>query len=159
MPVTRPARLSKSRFIRGIQCTKLLWWSVHERGAPELVVDSSLQAVFDRGHQVGALARDRFPRGVFVEGDYRDQDGKVERTRRAIADPSPAIFEASFQVNDVFVAVDVLERRRGGWNLVEVKSTSKVKDPHIPDVAIQLHVLRSSGLNVKRADLMHLNRE
>jgi len=69
----------------------------------------------------------------------------------------PAVFEASFLADGVFVAVDVLERRRGGWNLVEVKSTTKVKDPHSPDVAVQLHVLRSSGLDVKRSDLMHLN--
>jgi hypothetical protein len=159
VPATRTARLSKSRFTQGIQCTRLLWWSVHEPDAPELVADASLQAVFDRGHQVGALARERFPGGVLVDGEYRDVKGKVERTRRAIADGAPAIFEASFLVDDVFVAVDVLERRRAGWNLVEVKSTTKVKDPHIPDVAVQLHVVRSSGLEVKRTDLMHLNPE
>ena len=156
---TRSTRLSKSRYCYGIQCTKQLWWRVHEPKAPELVADASLQAVFDRGHQVGALAQDRFPGGVLIDGDYWDAKGKVEKTRRAIAEGAPAVFEASFLVNDVFVAVDVLEPRRGGWNLIEVKSTTKVKDPHIPDVAVQLHVLRSSGLDVKRTDLMHLNPE
>lgn len=156
-PRSRSAGLSKSRYTQGIQCTKMLWWSVHEPDAPELVVDASLQAVFDRGHQVGEEARKRFPGGVLIDGDYRDLKAKVEKTRRAIADGAPAIFEASFLVDDVFAAVDVLERRRGGWNLVEVKSTTRVKDQHIPDVALQLHVLRSAGLDVKRADLMHLN--
>ena len=159
VPRTTPTRLSKSRYCYGIQCTKQLWWRVHEPRAPELVADASLQAVFDRGHQVGALAQDRFPRGVLIDGDYWDVKGKVEKTRHAMADGAPAVFEASFLVNDVFVAVDILERRRGGWNLIEVKSTTKVKDPHIPDVAVQLHVLRSSGLDVKRTDLMHLNPE
>jgi len=34
-----------------------------------------------------------------------------------------------------------------------------VKEPHVPDVAIQLHVLRRAGLDVRRAGVMHLNRE
>src|SRR6185369_5776968 len=59
----------------------------------------------------------------------------------------------------VFVAVDVLERRRRGFRLVEVKSTLDVKEPHLPDVAIQLHVLRRAGLDMRRAEVMHLNRE
>jgi hypothetical protein len=69
------------------------------------------------------------------------------------------IFEASFTEDDVFVAVDVLERRRGGFRLVEVKSTLDVKEAHLPDVAVQLHVLRRAGLDVRHAELMHLNRE
>ena len=159
--MTRPAtkRLSKSRYCSGIQCTKLLWWLVHEPDAPELKPDASLQAVFDRGHRVGELARERFPGGVLVDAEYWNVKEKVEQTKRAIAEGAPAIFEASFVADDVFVAVDVLERRRGGWNLVEVKSTTKVKEPHYPDVAVQVHVVRSSGLDVKRADVMHLNPE
>jgi len=150
-------QLSKSRYCYGLQCTKQLWWRVHEPKAPELTPDAAQQAIFDQGHRVGEVARDRFPGGLLVDGDYWDVEGKMEKTRRAIAGGAPAIFEASFLTDGVFVAVDVLERRRGGWNLVEVKSTTKVKDPHYPDVAVQLHVLRSSGLDVKRSDLMHLN--
>ena len=159
MPRPPTKRLSKSRYCSGIQCTKLLWWLVHEPDAPELEADAALQAVFDQGHRVGDLAQERFPGGVLVDAEYWNVKEKVEQTKRAIADGAPAIFEASFVADDVFVAVDVLERRRGGWNLVEVKSTTKVKDPHYPDVAVQVHVVRSSGLDVKRADLMHLNPE
>jgi len=48
--------LSKSRFVAGWQCHRLLWWLVHEPEAPELVPDASLQAIFDRGHAVGEAA-------------------------------------------------------------------------------------------------------
>ncbi len=157
MPRPTTKRLSKSRYCSGIQCTKLLWWLVHEPAAPELEADAALQAVFDQGHRVGELAQARSPGGVLVDAEYWNVKEKVAQTERAIAAGAPAIFEASFIADDVFVAVDVLERRRGGWNLVEVKSTTKVKDPHYPDVAVQFHVVRSSGLQVKRADLMHLN--
>src|SRR5262249_34307195 len=41
-------------------------------------------------------------------------------------------------------------------------STAKrgsVKEEHLPDVAVQLHVVRRAGISVKRAEVMHLNRE
>jgi hypothetical protein len=43
------------------------------------------------------------------------------------------------------------------FDLVEVKSTARVKPEHPWDLAIQLHVLQGSGLPVRRACLMHLN--
>ena len=159
--MSRPisTRLSKTRYCAGLQCVKQLWWRVHEPKAPELIPDAGLQAVFSRGHRVGELARKRFPGGVLIDGEYWAVKEKVEKTRRAIASGAPAIFEAAFVEKDVFVAVDVLERKERGWGLVEVKSTLDVKEPHIPDVAIQLHVLRAAGLEVNSADVMHLNRE
>ncbi len=53
-------RLSKSRFVTGRQCPKLLWWKAHEPGAKELEPNKVLQDRFDQGEQVGAMARDRF---------------------------------------------------------------------------------------------------
>ncbi|MGE0393615.1 MAG: DUF2779 domain-containing protein, partial [Vicinamibacterales bacterium] len=153
-----PVRLSKSRFTSGLQCHKQLWWRVHEPDAPELVPDAARQAIFDQGHVVGAAAQARFPGGVLIDAPHRDFDARVALTRAAIDAGAPAIFEAAFFVDDVFVAVDVLERTRTGWTLVEVKSTTKVKPQHVPDVAVQVHVLRAAGLHVDRAELMHLNR-
>ena len=57
--------LSKSRFVAGWQCHKLLWWTVHEPGADELKPDKVLQDRFDQGTHVGRIARDRFPGAVF----------------------------------------------------------------------------------------------
>lgn len=59
----------------------------------------------------------------------------------------------------MFVAVDVLERNGDGFTLIEVKSSSSQKDEHIPDAAIQTHVLRQCGITVQRAEIMHLNKE
>jgi hypothetical protein len=51
-------RISKSKFVAGIQCLKRLYWQVHE---PELAaeLDDSSEAV-EQGHQVGLLAHQRF---------------------------------------------------------------------------------------------------
>ena len=151
--------LSKSRFVSGLQCPKKLWWQVHEPDAPELVPDPDTQIVFDRGHQVGELARAYVPGGILIDFEYYQVAEKVEATARALADGAPAIYEASFIADDVFVAVDILERNGDAFSLVEVKATLGVKEVHLPDVAIQLHVARRSGLVVERAEVMHLNRE
>jgi hypothetical protein len=152
-------RLSKSRFISGLQCHKQLWWRVHEPEAPELVPDVAHRALFDQGHLVGARARDRFPGGVLVDTHQSDFAGRVAQTQAALAAQAPAIFEAAFCVDDIFVAVDVLEHAARGWTLVEVKSSTGVKQHYLPDAAIQTHVLRRFGLHVERVEIMHLNRE
>jgi predicted RecB family nuclease len=153
-----PRLISKSRFCVGLQCLRRLWWQVHEPDAPELEAGARQQAIFDRGHRVGALARERFPGGTLVELGPRQVAERVEATRAALASGAPAVFEAGFAASGVFAALDVLERRRGGWTLVEVKATLDVKEPHLPDVAVQLFAARAAGLDVRRAELMHLNR-
>ena len=152
-------RLSKSRYCAGLQCHRQLWWRSHEPGAPELEPDASLEAIFNQGHVVGLAAQERFPGGVLIDFPFRAYAERLAATQVAIETKAPAISEASVMADDVFVAVDILERVPGGWTLVEVKSTTQVKEPHIPDIAVQLHVLRASGLKVDRAELMHLNRE
>jgi hypothetical protein len=83
----------------------------------------------------------------------------LEATRAAIDSGAGAVFEACFEFGGVFCAVDVIERNGDEWTLIEVKSSSSVKEYHYPDVAVQVFVARQCGLNVTRAELMHLNRE
>lgn len=151
--------LSKSRFVAGWSCPRLLWWRVHNRDAPEMQPGIADQDRMEQGNEVGFLATQRYPGGVLIDLPYDQMGAKVEATRAALADGAPAIFEASFMEDGVFVAVDILERLTEGFRLIEVKSSTSVKDEHIPDVAIQVHVLQRAGLDVREAVLMHLNRE
>ena len=157
-PSAGPSGLSKSRAMAGLQCHKLLWWMAHEPTAPELEIDEARQAVFDQGHRVGALARTYVPRGILIDLPHQAYEGRLEATRRVLAAGAPAVYEAAFRADGVFVSVDILERRGQGFCLTEVKSTTSVKAQHIPDVAVQTHVLRRSGLDVGRTNVMHLNR-
>jgi len=159
MPKSGAPGLSKTRFVAGWQCHNVLWWRVHEPDAPELQVGPALQDLFDQGSEVGRLARGRFPGGVLIDLPHDAVDARVSATRAAIEAGAPAIFEASFVVDGVFVAVDVLERDGDGFNLIEVKSSTRVKDEHVPDAAVQTHVVRQNGLDVRRVELMHLNKE
>src|SRR5208282_5138488 len=150
-------RISKSKFVAGVQCPKRLYLQVH---SPELAgqPDAGAEAIFEQGHEVGMLARQLFPGGVEV--CERSLDQAIRATRELVADPEiPAIFEAVFEHGGVLVKVDVLHRRRDGrWRLIEVKSTSDVKDHHYEDVGIQYRVVSRSGVDVASVCLAHVNR-
>jgi len=149
--------LSKSRYVIGRQCHKYLWWRVHEPEAVELQPDKVLEDLFDQGRQVGRIATERFRGGVMIDLPHDDYDGRIAATRAALDAGAPAVFEAAFRADDVFVAVDILLREGDGYRLIEVKSSSKVKDEHLPDVAVQRHVLERSGLAITGTEVMHLN--
>src|SRR5881396_1642809 len=152
-------RLSKSRYTAGTQCHKLLWWKVHEPLAVELQPDKVLQDRFDQGKQVGELARTRFPGGVLIDLPHTAVDERVKLTRQLIDDGAPAIFEASFLADNTFVAVDILRPDGKGFHLTEVKAANSQEEKHLPDVAVQVHVLQESGVRITGVDVMHLNRE
>ncbi len=153
----RPS-LSKSRFQYGLQCLKRLYL---ETNNPELAdpVAPVLQARFDTGTAVGELAQQRFPGGRLIEESYRAHESAVTRTQTLLSDfLIPALYEAAFTYQGIRTRVDVLARNpAGGFDLIEVKSTTSVKDEHITDAAIQLYAVEGSGVPIANAYLMHLN--
>jgi predicted RecB family nuclease len=157
--MTPAPRLSKSRFTSGLQCHKKLWWEVHEPNATELQPDKVLQDLFDQGRQVGEAARTLYPGGVLIDLPHDAGAERVAATKTALQSGAPAVFEATFIHDGVFVAIDVLENQGDGYRLTEVKSSSSQKPEHIPDVAVQARVAAACGVNITAADVLHLNKE
>jgi hypothetical protein len=134
--------------------------------SPELATepDEATRAILDRGQELGILARRRFLGGVLIAADHRHMGEALSRTAKWLGDPAvPAIFEAAVQFEDVLIRADVLERLAGdpsgpaAWRLIEVKSSSRVKDVHVDDLAIQAFVLRGAGIRLLETCLMHVN--
>lgn len=137
-----------------------LWYQCYN---PELAQEASpsQQAIFDMGHEVGRLATQLYPGGILIEEDPLHHHEAVQSTRAVLSNLKvPAIYEAAFVHDGVRVRVDILERGNGGrWNLIEVKSSTTVKEAHWPDVAVQYYTLRGQGLDVDRAGILHLNNQ
>ena len=152
-------RIGKSKFVAGCQCLKRLYLQVHE---PELAAepDDASEAVIEQGREVGLLARQMFPGGVEVRSEG-GLDQAIRATREIIGNRDvPAIFEGTFEHNGVLVRVDILDRRRDErWLLIEVKSTTEVKDHHLEDVAIQHRVVTRSGVDLAASCLAHVSRD
>jgi hypothetical protein len=73
----KAAFLSKSKYLWGLQCPKLLW---HAYNAKHLIPEpaAAQQAVFDQGHEVGALAKRLYPDGIEIGEDVLDLEETVQ---------------------------------------------------------------------------------
>ena len=153
-----PHRLSKSQYLRGLQCPKSLW--LHNF-RPDLRAPASpgVQHVFDQGHKVGLLAHQRFPGGVLIEADHNHIPDALRQTAEALEHGAEILFEAAFMHDGVLVRPDVLVKEGPRWDLIEVKSSTEVKEVYLPDIAIQRLVLEGAGLPVRRASLLHVNNQ
>jgi hypothetical protein len=150
-------RLSKSKYLRGLNCLKCLWLTIYARDK-EAPPSPATAYRFEQGIAVGLKAQELFPEGRIVQTPSYAADRALRETRAALGAGAPALFEAAFFHDNTLVRVDVLRGLgRGEWELIEVKSTTSVKPEHIPDLAVQRHVLEGCGLRVPRAVLMHLN--
>ncbi|UCH46178.1 MAG: DUF2779 domain-containing protein [Nitrospiraceae bacterium] len=150
--------LSKSQFMRGLQCRKSLWLYKYnpELGTPP---DAMQQAIFDMGTEVGLYARQLFPGGTAIEFEGSTFAEKVRKTQELVQGGEHTIYEATIAHDDIIVMVDILHKGPKGWELYEVKSSSRLKDEHANDVSIQYYVLKGSGLTVSKAALVHMNNE
>src|SRR5205085_505591 len=57
----------------------------------------------------------------------------------------------------VLERLQTAEGQPSGWRLIEVKSSTKVKDVHVEDLAVQSEVILSAGLTLVSVGLMHIN--
>jgi len=153
--VTRQPRLSKSRVVSGLQCERRLWL---ESFRPELSrVDAGAQARFDIGHEVGDIARELFGPGTLI-GHVHELEPAIAETAQLVAKrPNATLFEAAFRHGDVLVRADVLRPVDGGYDLIEVKASTAVKDYQIDDCAIQAWVIQNAGMKLRRIQLAHID--
>jgi hypothetical protein len=119
----------------GRQCSKKLWQTVYD---PEPLEESLPGTRKGMGIEVGIKARLLWPGGVLVDTKYNDYDEAIDWTKALIADPTvPAIFEAALAHHGVPNRVDALERLPDGrWRLNEVKSSTRIKDEHLEELAL-----------------------
>ena len=150
--MARMIELSKSRYCKGVQCPKILWMDQNMPEKAEVIDDSTMEV----GSKVGELARSYF--GDYELVDYfTDKRVMAEETRRLIEKGVPSIAEASFYLDGLFCSVDILNLCGDECDIVEVKSSTEVKEIYIDDVAFQYYVLVKCGMKVRSVSIMHID--
>jgi hypothetical protein len=151
-------RLTKSAYLQGLQCAKLLWFAGNTPGVMPSINERT-QAAFDQGHEVGQLAQALFPDGLRI-----DPGGETARVGGHPCGLLPLLrlrrplFEPALHAGSLYARADILAPvGHEAWDLVEVKSGTFVKDPNLDDVAFQLHCGREAGLRISACSLMHVN--
>ena len=148
--------LSKSRYLNGLQCPRLLWIATNQ---PERIPepDAATQHIFDQGHLVGELAKKLFPGGIDVPaGDFM---GNIALTKSLIQKRKP-LFEAGILSGKIYSRVDILNPVNDDeWDIIEVKSSTSVKDVNLHDVSFQKLCWENSGLKIRKCFLAYINNQ
>jgi len=150
--------LSKSLFIRGLQCHKSLYLHKYHPNLKDEISEEQ-KTLFQSGVNVGIYAQKLFPGGVEIPFDDVSLSKQIKRTMIEIENGAKVIYEAAFSYDNVFVKVDILRKTENGWEIYEVKGSTGVKDVYYDDIAVQYYVLKGSGLSVSKAFLVHINNQ
>ena len=183
-------KISKSDYLLGVKCPSALWYKKHR---PDLKpATTPNESVLRSGTEVGELARQRFAGGVLIDADSWT-DEALTQTSKIMSAFAPAVFFRDYyetkesdtnEVNEVvyegvvktqsgeYCAADILRNNGNGtWDLIEVKSTTTVKnkgvgprggarkDSHIVDISFQRYVFEKAGIKINRCFIMMLNKE
>ena len=142
--------VSKTDFIRGLQCEKMLWLDAH---APELrIIPPEVQAKLDAGNEFGDEMMSVF--GEFVETTARREDGRLhfskmlETTKTLLALGEKVICEGSFSWYGNFCAADILKKSGDAYELYEVKNTEEIRREFLLDLAFQRLIIRKCGVAI-----------
>ena len=151
--------LSKSSYIKGLQCEKHLYlYKYHYNEMDDL---SEMQkAIFKRGTNVGELAQRLFPGGVVAaEGDPPNYEKALKKTDELIQNNVKVIYEAAFQFDQVLSIADIIVRENNGWKIYEVKSSTSISETYLNDAALQYYVISNMGFDVKDFSIVYINNQ
>jgi len=150
----KPVGLTKSRLLVHRQCPKRLWLETFQ---PELAAqDEGAVVRMATGTRAGEIARRDYPKGRLVEA--KDRATALAETKTYLSQQPRPVFEGAFEAGGVHVRADILLPGKPGFQLVEVKSSLKVKDYHYEDAAIQSWVVAETGLRLKRIDIAYIDK-
>ena len=151
--------LSKSSFIRGVQCEKHLYlYKYHYKEMDQL---SEMQkAIFKRGTDVGKLAQQLFSGGIDASPNSQfEYDKAVKLTNKLLNDKQKIIYEASFNFNDVLAVADIVVNEKSGLKIFEVKSSTSISETYIRDAALQYWVISNCGYKIKDFSITYINNQ
>ena len=143
--------LSKSKYIRGLQCDRALWLDVFNPRLARYTAEQMRR--FDRGREFEYSFKNTFPNGIDISAELkRNVDAYPERTAQLLdgTGQSPftshlsplTLFEAGFLYDDVLVLADVVHKNADGTlDIYEVKSGNALSETYKRDAALQHYVI------------------
>ena len=145
--------ITKTDFMRGMQCPKMLWLDKHKPGLK--VIPPEVQAKLDAGNAFGDEAMGMF--GPFTEmTEYLpgtripNKTVMIQRTQEHLEKGTPVICEAAFSNYNNYCAVDILRKTGNGYDIYEVKNAPEVYPQFVKDAAFQYYIIKRCKISVQR---------
>ena len=148
---------SKTSFVRGMQCYKLLYLDKYKSGAKTPPDKETLER-FERGREFEAGFKDKFPQGIDLKALYRyPVMESVEATKELLSRPGEVVvFEAAVFFADILVLTDVLRKNAdGSIDIFEVKHSDQVNSAIEWDLSLQYYVCKNALPNVRTFNLVN----
>ncbi|NQV12761.1 MAG: DUF2779 domain-containing protein [Parcubacteria group bacterium] len=149
--------LTKSDFIKFIQCKKYLWLFKNRKDLLPEEVDENLQKIFAEGYKIETYAYKLFPEGQNAQVEEFKES--IFKTTKLVEEKAPTIFQPTFSAKNLFCRCDILKLADNGesHDIYEVKSSTSVKDINIYDMAFQKICSEGAGLKVGKIFIYHIN--
>ncbi len=153
-------QLSKSEYMMFLRHPAWLWLKKHDKGKLPSP-DANLQAIFDAGYEFEQYAEKRFPKGITLGfNNYDEYLSLPRRTKEALDNGARTIFQGRFESDKITCICDIVDQiEKNVVDLYEIKSSTKVKPEHYPDLAFQVVVLESAGFKIRKIAIIHVNNE
>ena len=155
---THQPLLTKTTFLKLLQCEKALYLNLHK---PHLKdpTPPELKHRFIQGHKIGALAQLLFPGGIDISKLARTNAQRLQLTIQYINDSQKVLYEATLAYQNLLVMVDILVKTDSGYNAYEVKSSTRISDTYTRDAQLQYWVLQHTLKEPVNMHLVFINPE
>ncbi|MBR4501778.1 MAG: hypothetical protein IKP22_07800 [Clostridia bacterium] len=143
--------ITKTDFMRGMQCRKMLWLDKHKPGLR--VIPPEVQARLDAGNDFGDRAMGMFgpyeEMTVYLKGkQIPDKKAMILKTQEHLAKGTPVICEAAFSNYNNYCAADILRKTEAGYDLYEVKNAPEVYEQFVRDAGFQYYIISRCGVKI-----------
>lgn len=151
--------LSKSAFIRSLQCLKSLYLYKNFYKYRDMPSKELLER-FRQGVEIGKLAWQLFPGGIDLSPRSAFSSAIIkaaEKTSEQLSLKDTIIYEASFIHQPTLTILDILVKENGKLFAYEVKSSVDISQTYIRDMAFQYYVMKNAGYLPEDFFIIHLN--
>ena len=146
--------LTKSDYLRYLQCSKYLWLYKKRKDLLEEISDQQ-QATFDQGYEIESYAQQLFSEGKKVVNDV------LQAEKEIVQEGIQVIFQATAIADKLLARADIFKYNpeTESWNIYEVKSSTELKNEHLFDLCFQKLVFEKAGYKIGKTFLIHINKD
>ena len=119
--------LTKSRFKEGLECSTKLFYSKNQDYQNNQLDDPFLESLAEGGYQVGELAKFLISDQPYLDNitvESLDYEESIKSTNEKLKNKFVSISEPAFLYKNLFIRVDLLQKKDNEINIYEVKSKS-----------------------------------
>ncbi len=159
MATKRKLTLSKSAYIRSLQCLKSLY--LYKNYYTEKDIPSAeLLCRFRQGISFGKQAWQLFPDGIDVAPKSNFTNAITRAAQKVetllVENQSVTLYEASFCFQSILTILDILVKKNNSLFAYEVKSSIAITPTYLHDAAFQYYVMTQAGREPQKFYLVHL---